>query len=216
MVRTKARRRVRIDDAERPAYTSTGPELVPTDDPDWVRPEDDGGWADDPDEGDDGERRSLDLEPRAPVPTFAVQHRGGSSGHEAADQSPFGLTLDETYGEGHRDAVSIVDSAGAALREDLSGEDATQWLRENDGRKMAAGIAAEIQAEADARGLSIDDMKRAVSKRGGRPSADRLALRTRARNALAGMYEDGRSRTLIADVLGCSRPTLYHLMKPAG
>jgi hypothetical protein len=100
--------------------------------------------------------------------------------------------------------------------EDMSAEPATRWLREHDPQRTLDGVTREIEAAAEAAGLGLDGFRAAMPSSGGRPSKARQELRSKLRDALMPIYEDGRSRTLMAEALGCSRPTLDRLMRPTG
>lgn len=112
------------------------------------------------------------------------------------------------------DALRRVQGVGS-FREDAIDAAAvavgSSWLREHDPRLQAEGVEREIRAALDAAGVTLGDV-RARCFGSGRPSAERIELRAVARRALAPIYEQGRRRVLMAQVLGCSRKTLHAFM----
>ena len=169
-------------------------------------------YEDDP-AGEDGERRSFDLAPRAPCPspspvrlseaerrlrrTFGDISR--SAEHEARDVR----CIEATWGEGGHAVIG-------STKEDRSLEDATRWLRENDPVRTKDGLAAALDKALGRVGLSAQDV--AAAFRPGRPSATKLELRERLRAIAVDLCEQGANRELLAGVLGCSRKALYQLI----
>jgi hypothetical protein len=151
-----------------------------------------------------GTRRTRDLAPTAPARAwrFRVKTFGrcDSSGWEAA-------AIEDAFG---REDVAVISDRD--FHEDLSDRTAT-WLRDHDPRRTLAGVTREMDAAAVEAGITLDDCRLALPSSGGRPTADRQTLRAKVRDVLAPIYDDGRSRTLMAEVLCCSRPTLDRLMR---
>lgn len=164
---------------------------------------------DDPMEEDDPRERDLASRPAVPSPQPVGQPLTPAQLRTAND-------WDEVQPEAiKRETADTNAHVGCEVwterhHEDASGEPATRWLREHDPQRTPEGIAAEIADALQAHGLSYEDVRRALA--GGRPTADRQALRARLRAALATIYEDDRSRTLVAAALGCSRQSLHTLM----
>jgi antitoxin component HigA of HigAB toxin-antitoxin module len=108
-------------------------------------------------------------------------------------------------------------SMDGTFREDMDTENAIAGqnavLRENAPQMMATAI----QRAAESRGLTADDV-RAVFGRKGRPSTEIKARRELVREVLrdtwdmAAARDSSGNRSLMADVLGCSREALYALM----
>jgi hypothetical protein len=111
-------------------------------------------------------------------------------------------------------ALGGVGAAAIMAPEDVSAEPVTKWLRDHEPRRTLEGVQREIEIAATDAGLTLAACRDAMPSSGGRPTAARRALRAKVRNALAPMYADGRSRTLMAEALACSRPTLDRLMRP--
>lgn len=96
----------------------------------------------------------------------------------------------------------------------LQGDPAAEWLRANDPRLRAEGIAEEVEAALAAEGLTLAEARAVFPKSGGRPSAALVAARERIARALAAMWDDGRRRDHMAAALDCDRKSLGRLMKP--
>jgi hypothetical protein len=157
------------------------------------------------------EPRATDLAQRAPVPSPRHEPRPLTRDQERIANDWADLRFHDRGSE----LAAAGDVVGADLSivsyEDMSKDDATLWLRENDPAVTPEGVAAEVeQALADA-GLSLAHVRGEAFK-GGRPPVGRRALRERVRTALVPMWQDGRRRTLMADALGCKRKALYDLM----
>jgi hypothetical protein len=108
-------------------------------------------------------------------------------------------------------------SVDGSFREDAETENSiaeqNAVLRENAPQMMAEAI----EDAARARGLTLEDV-RSVFHRKGRPSAEVKARRELVRDTLRGTWDMAAARdasgnrSLMADVLGCSREALYALM----
>jgi hypothetical protein len=160
--------------------------------------------------GDSGEyedARLTDLGARdaVPSPRQAPQRLTEAQAHLRDQWAHVGR---DEIAEAVRDAGVLGASVG--FKEDLSAESASVYLRRHDPQRTAAGVRSEVMAALAKHGLNIDD--RAGVFAAGRPSAERIALKARWREALRPMYEDRRSRVLMCDALGCKRPALHGLM----
>jgi hypothetical protein len=171
----------------------------------------------------DDEGRALDLAPRDCVPSplddvdrapriftdaqvrvanewWPVARREGRLKHLASahGENWSAPTLGNHYEDARDDPDRLARAPG------------TRWLKQHDPERTAEGVAGEVESALNAHELNDDDVRAAFS--GGRPTAHRRALRARVRDALTTMYEDDRSRVLMAQALGCSRQALHKLM----
>jgi hypothetical protein len=155
--------------------------------------------------------RPRDL---APAPTGPVVR----SSRRASHARPEPRLLGPYHGLGDGEAVELGEADGPERlsavhhHEDRSRERATSWLKENDPRYTAEGVAAEVHAALDAAGLAPEDVVTALPGKRGRPSAETMALRERVREVLSPLHEDGRNRDHMAHALGCGRRALERLM----
>lgn len=94
----------------------------------------------------------------------------------------------------------------------LPGDPAAEWLKANDPRLHAEGIADEIAEALESEELTLDEARAAFRKSGGKPTQALRALRGRVADALLPMWEDDRRRDYMAAALDCDRKTLRRLM----
>jgi hypothetical protein len=89
-----------------------------------------------------------------------------------------------------------------------SAREAQRWLREN-----LDGTAARLDDGLRSLGLTLAEcQRRAFRKSGGQLSRDQLAIRSKLRDVVVCMVEEGYSKKLIAQALKTTRPTLDRLM----
>jgi hypothetical protein len=176
------------------------------------------GTSDDDDDEDEDEGRSADLAPSEPVlvrprdrhPLTPEQRRVRESyyDHHAAEHGDYlyaGVSDGDEPPETYR-AAPFRESFDTGLALADQNRELAKLTEANIGHEIITALARV--------GVSRDDLPTAFPKKGGRPPAARLELRSRIRAALDPIYHEGRSRELMRAVLGISRETLHKLMTP--
>jgi len=84
---------------------------------------------------------------------------------------------------------------------------ASNWLRENESIAIETSLSGYLE-----------DIRAVFAKRKGRPTPAVVTRRELARSALQPLWESDCNRTVLAEVIGCSRKALYTLMskRPPG
>jgi len=168
----------------------------------------------------DDEEREMDL-----APTFTAEN------HEAPRQrlTAAQRRVQAQWGDLHRrpedkqaqerveaelveaGCLLIVDTDHDWNRDERDADDATsQWLAKNDAQYERNRVEAEIRKAALEHGLTMEQVRSAFKR--GYVTPERTALRQKVREALFWPWESADNRSLVAEVIGCHRDTLYALM----